>query len=173
MFRKANISDIDKISEIYDEIHLGEENGKTTIGWVRDIYPTKKTAENAILKGHMFVGEDQGQIVAAAIINQEQGSEYSLVSWNDDVAENQIMVLHTLVVSPGMKGQGYGSKFVDFYEEYALKSGCHYLRMDTNERNLDARGLYKKLGYEEVSILPCIFNGIEGIRLVFLEKKLA
>ena len=44
--------------------------------------------------------------------------------------------------------------------------------MDTNARNRAARALYKKLGYEEVSIVPCTFNGIAGVQLVCLEKKL-
>lgn len=173
MFRKANINDIDRIAEIYDEIHLEEENGNTTTGWVRDIYPTRKTAEDTIFKGDMFVLEDNGQIVAAGKIDQEQMKGYSDASWNYDVAENQVMVLHTLVVSPHMKEKGYGSKFVDFYEKYALSCGCYHLRMDTNERNLNARRLYKKLGYKEVSILPSEFNGIEGVKLVYLEKILS
>ena len=173
MFRKANMHDIDRISEIYDEIHIEEENGDMTTGWVRDIYPTRKTAEEAIIKGDMFVEEDNGQIVATAKINQEQVPEYSDASWEYIVVENQIMVLHTLVVSPRMKGKGYGSKFVDFYEKYSLECGCYYLRMDTNERNLNARRLYKKLGFKEVSIVTCVFNGMEGVKLVCLEKKLS
>lgn len=173
MFRKASMQDLDRISEIYDEILTEEENGNISVGWVRNIYPTRKTAEDAILKGHMFVATENDQIVAAAIINQEQAPVYKDAFWDYNVAENEVMVLHTLVVSPGMKGKGYGSKFVDFYEEYAMKCGCYYLRMDTNERNLNARRLYKKLGYKEVSIVPCVFNGIEGVRLVCLEKKLS
>ena len=82
------------------------------------------------------------------------------------------MVLHTLVVSPKVGKQGYGSRFVGYYEQFALEHNCHYLRMDTNEKNRAARTLYKKLGYKEVSIVPCEFNGIEGVRLVCLEKKL-
>jgi ribosomal protein S18 acetylase RimI-like enzyme len=158
MFRKANMQDLDRIVEIYDEIHTEEENGNVTIGWVRDVYPTRKTAEESILKGDMFVEEDKGLIVAVAKINQEQVPEYSDASWNYTVAEDQVMVLHTLVVSPRMKGKGYGSKFVDFYERYALENGCPYLRMDTNARNVNARRLYKKLGYKEVSIVPCVFR---------------
>ena len=46
------------------------------------------------------------------------------------------------------------------------------LRIDTNEINLAARGLYGSLGYEEVSIVPTVFNGIPGINLVMLEKHL-
>jgi hypothetical protein len=45
MFRLATVEDIDKIVEIYDDIHTAEENGEVTIGWIREVYPTRKTAE--------------------------------------------------------------------------------------------------------------------------------
>ena len=44
--------------------------------------------------------------------------------------------------------------------------------MDTNADNLAARALYRKLGYNEVAIVPTVFNGIAGVSLVLLEKKL-
>lgn len=172
MFRKADMQDLDRIAEIYDEIHTEEESGKTTIGWIREIYPTKETAKDSILKGDMFVEVQDGLIVAAAKINQEQVPVYEDAAWQYEVPEEQVMVLHTLVVSPNEKGKGYGTEFVYFYERYASEHGCGYLRMDTNARNTSARALYKKLGYEEVSIVPCIFNGIPGVQLVCLEKKL-
>ncbi len=172
MFRLATINDIDKINEIYEDIHSYEEEGKVTIGWLRNIYPTKKTALYSITKGDMFVEEDNGNIVAAAKINKEQVPEYANAKWEFDAPDEKIMVLHTLVVSPKESGKGYGTKFVDFYEKYALEHGCHYLRMDTNAKNSNARKLYKKLGYKEIGIVPCVFNGIEGVSLVCLEKKL-
>ena len=58
------------------------------------------------------------------------------------------------------------------YEDYARAHGCHYLRMDTNERNRTARALYAKLGYREPGIVDCAFNGIPEVRLVCLEKTL-
>lgn len=172
MFRKATEQDIGRINEIYQEIHTEEESGRTTIGWVRSIYPVRKTAEASVKAGDMFVQEENGTIVAAAKINQEQVPEYADAAWQYEVPGEQVMVLHTLVVSPKENGHGYGTKFVAFYENYALEHGCRYLRMDTNEKNRAARSLYKKLGYSEVSIVPCVFNGIEGVRLVCLEKKL-
>lgn len=172
MFRKAALEDLDRIAEIYDEIHTEEEAGRSSVGWIRKIYPTRKTAEDSIKKGDMFVEESEGLIVAAAKINQEQVPEYKNAGWNFDVPDDQVMVLHTLVVSPHTKKNGFGTKFVEFYEQYALEHGCRYLRMDTNERNSIARALYKKLGYEEVSVVPCVFNGIPDVRLVCLEKKI-
>ena len=82
------------------------------------------------------------------------------------------MVLHTLVVDPQLSSKGYGTKFVAFYEQYALNQNCHYLRMDTNAKNTNARKLYHKLNYKEVSTIPYIFNGIPDVDLVYLEKKI-
>ena len=45
MIRKAAASDIDAVEKIYDELHQAEEEGTTTIGWLRGIYPVRATAE--------------------------------------------------------------------------------------------------------------------------------
>ena len=73
---------------------------------------------------------------------------------------------------PSYKGRGCATRFVHFYEDLGRKRNCTALRMDTNERNAAARSLYAGLGYKEVGIVSCDFNGIPGIRLVCLEKLL-
>ncbi|MDO4315700.1 MAG: GNAT family N-acetyltransferase [Oscillospiraceae bacterium] len=171
MFRKARAEDIARISEIYGDILSEEEAGRASIGWVRGVYPTRRTAEDGVRSGHMFVEEDGGRIVAAAKLNQLQEPAYALARWRWDAPADQVMVLHTLVVSPEAGGAGYGTRFVDFYEQYALAHGCRYLRMDTNEKNVRARALYKRLGYAEAGVVPTVFNGIRDVRLVCLEKK--
>ena len=50
-FRKADVRDLDRIAEIYNRILDLEEAGKATVGWVRDIYPTKETALEGIDAG--------------------------------------------------------------------------------------------------------------------------
>ena len=42
----------------------------------------------------------------------------------------------------------------------------------SNARNAAARGLYKKLGYKGIGIVPTEFNGIPDVQLVLLEKHL-
>lgn len=172
MFRKATLTDLDAISSIYDAVHDAEEAGRTTIGWVRSIYPTRATAQQGIRSGDLFVLEEDGRIVAAARINQVQGEEYKQVAWSFKADDSKVMVLHTLAVHPEYFGRGFGTDFAAFYEDYAAQQGCTCLRMDTNTRNTTARTLYKKLGYTEAGIVPCIFNGIDGVQLVCLEKPL-
>lgn len=139
MIRKATPDDIDQIEKIYAAIHDAEENGTLTIGWLRGVYPVRKTAVDGIARGDMFVAEDGGEIVAAAVINQIQLPEYANCRWVNDVPDSEIMVLHTLVVDPRIQSEGHGTAFVKFYEQYALDHGCRYLRMDTQEKNAGAR----------------------------------
>ena len=170
--RKAKETDIDFIDEIYNHIHTEHEKGNVYTGWVRDVYPAKNTALEALKRGDLFVQVSDGKIVGTAIINKIQPDVYKEADWEYEVSNDKIMVLHTLVIDPYVKGCGFGRKFVEFYENYALENGCKSLRMDTNKLNQNARNFYKKLGYNEVGIFPCVFNGISGVNLVMLEKKL-
>lgn len=170
--RKAAEQDIARVAEIYEAILKREDEGLATTGWIRGVYPTEMTAREALERDELFVLEDEGVVVAAAKINREQVDVYSQAKWQAEAPEDEVMVLHTLVVDPSAKGRGYGTAFVAFYEEYALSCGCRYLRMDTNERNKAARRLYAHLGYREAGIVPCTFNGIPGVNLVCLEKTL-
>lgn len=172
LIRKATARDLPDIENLYSEIHTGEECGRTAIGWIRGVYPTRATAEAALTRGDLFVQEDGGQLTGAAVINRIQVDVYAGANWRHPAQDHEVMVLHTLCILPDAGRRGLGTAFVRFYEEYALSQGSPCLRMDTNARNLAARALYRKLGYEEIGEVPCVFNGIEGVQLVLLEKKL-
>jgi len=171
MFRLANTSDLPAIAAIYDRIHTQEEAGITTTGWIREIYPTEQTAARSIENKEMYVLEDDGKIVACGRINQMQDECYQEGAWHYPARPQQVMVMHTLVVEPQYSRMQYGTKFLQFYENFSKEHNCPYLRIDTNARNVRARAFYKKHGYTEVGIVPCEFNGIAGVDLVLLEKK--
>lgn len=172
IYRLARPEDIEAVAVIYQHTHDCEEAGETTIGWIRSIYPTRETAEAALERGDLYVCEaDSGEIVASAVINQIQVDVYSDVEWEYPADDSEVLVLHTLVVEPKMKAEGIGRGFVEYYEECGRRTGCRYLRMDTNERNKAARKFYAGLGYREAGIVPTVFNGIPGVNLVMLEKK--
>ena len=169
--RKASAGDIPGVVKIYEELLDAQDAGRRTIGWVRGVYPTEDTARAALERDDLFVLED-GEIFGAAIINQRQVDAYYGAPWEYEAADEQVCVLHTLVISPRASGRGCGPRFVAFYEDYARAMGCPELRMDTNAKNAAARALYKRLGYREVAIIPTVFNGIRSVNLVLLEKHL-
>lgn len=170
--RKGTQGDIPAVAAVYDRILKEEEAGRTSVGWVRGVYPTESTAREALEAGELFVMTEDGVLTAAARINRTQVPVYSQIPWRWEAPAERVMVLHTLVVDPLCRGRGCGTAFVAFYERYALERGCPYLRMDTNEKNTAARALYARLGYREAGVVPCVFNGIPGVGLVCLEKNL-
>ena len=172
IIRQAIAADIPAVAEIYEQIHTEEEVGRVTIGWVRGVYPTENTAQAALERGDLLVLESEGKVAGSAIINQRQCDGYETACWQYPADDREIMVLHTLTISPDAAGRGLGRAFVAFYEQYAREKGCRYLRMDTNVRNTRARAMYKKLGYREIGVIDTVFNGIKGVNLVLLEKAL-
>ena len=170
--RKATADDLDAVSGIYSRIHDEIEAGRVSIGFIRNVYPIRATAEAALARGDLFVEERDGSVIGTAILNQTQVDVYFGAPWEHDVPENEVMVLHTLIIDPNCKGTGLGRTFEAYYERYALSHGCRVLRIDTNARNTVARAFYRKLGYREIDIVPCVFNGIPNVNLVLLEKYL-
>lgn len=135
MIREARPVDLDAIEKIYDNIHASEESGRVKIGWISGVYPVRATAEEAIRRRDMFVFEEDGIIKAAAIINKTQVDVYKGANWSFEAGDDEVCVLHTLVVDPNCSGRGVGSRFVEFYEKYALSRHCTVLRIDTNAIN--------------------------------------
>ena len=88
--RRATGADIDAVAEIYALIHTEEEAGRTTTGWKRGVYPTRAVAEAAASRSDLFVMEDEGRIVAAAIINHTQVDIYTGAPWQYDAPDENI-----------------------------------------------------------------------------------
>ena len=169
-FRKACRDDLEAISLIYEHSHDAEEAGLTTTGWIRGIYPVPATAEAAFERDDMYVAEADGKVIATGVINQIQVDVYYGCDWKYKGPGEDVCVLHALAVDPEARGFGIGPAFVRYYEEVAESFGCSILRIDTNAINARARKMYAGLGYIETDIVPTVFNGLEGVNLVLMEK---
>ena len=172
MIRRAEIADIPAIAAIYEAILDREEAGLVAIGWQRGVYPTAETAREAVDAGEMYVLESEGRVVASGRINRRQMPAYYDVNWRHAAPDEKVLVLHTLTVDPARQGQGIARQFLAFYEDCARRMGCEVLRIDTNAKNAAARAMYARHGYIESGVIPCEFNGIPGVNLVCMEKKL-
>ena len=93
------------------------------------MYPVEQTAKDAYERDDLFVCEEDGEIPAAAIINQTQVDVYADGKWTYSAKDEEVMVLHMLVVDPQKGKRGIGKAFVAFYEQYATENGCKLLRI--------------------------------------------
>ena len=66
---------------------------------------------------------------------------------------------------------GIGTAMMQTLLETAASLGYEQMELEVVGDNERGIALYKKLGYEEIAIVPCQFNGIDGVQLVLLEKR--
>ncbi len=169
IYRPAVESDLPAIIASYDEIIAEEEAGKIKIGWKRGVYPTDASTRALLERGELYVIEDGTDLAASFVMNREHSSAWDELTFT--TSEN-FLVLHTPVVPRAMGGRGFGRAIVEYFEDFAAANSFDALRTDTNADNIPMRRLYAKLGFREVGAVECTYNGIEGIRLVALEKAL-
>ena len=170
--RLAEMSELNAVERLYNELHDAKEAGLIPTIWKRGVYPSRATALAALERNDLFVMEKNGELIGSAVINQIQDGVYAGAPWKHDVPDSRVCVLHTLMIRPSEFGKGYARAFLAFYEAWALEHGCPELRIDTNDKNTAAQAMYRRHGYEEICIVPADFNGIPGVRLMLLEKYL-
>ena len=90
LIRPAEARDLDAVAGIYNRIHDAEEQGRQTIGWLRDVYPVRQTAQAALDREELYVLETEGAVLGAAILNRTQVITYAQGHWAHDAPEEQV-----------------------------------------------------------------------------------
>ncbi len=175
LFRKAVAADGNRCLEIYNSVCDWEEVNERQTFWDKEFYPNMETVQKALTANEMYVLENEEaadrKIVACGIINQFQPEIYKNFDWKIAAAPDEVLVLHTFAVDPGLQGKGYGRAFMSFYESLAKKMGCKVLRLDTLLTNTKAQSMYKKLGFELTGQCNDDPNGVgEILTFLGLEK---
>ena len=121
MIRKAILKDVNSIEDTYNEHFQYELNHTAFTVFKKGVYPTKDDAERAIYAGALFVYEENGTIVGSIIIDKVQPIEYATIPWKEKLSEDEVMVIHLLMVRPSMSGKGIASSLIKFATELARK----------------------------------------------------
>ena len=173
MIRPACSADLPAIAQIYEEI-LDQEDQRPVsyTNWQRGKYPTLDTARTALEAGTLFVGEENDTIFAAVNLNGIQLPEYDRIPWQFEARSEQVMVIHTLVISPRFSGRGKAREMVAFCEEEGRRQGKTVMRLDTYEANHPANAMYPKLGYRFAGHARFLFQGFLDEVLNCYEKQL-
>lgn len=147
LFRKAAKNEAETILSLY---RLATEKGRIdgTSDW-DDEYPNKEILEEDLLKECLFVLEDEGDILAAITIMEEENMDIQSLNWTKAIS----CFLVRLCVSPGHQGKGIGEKMMHYASEYAKGKGfeaTHHLAAKVNKT---ANNLYARMGYHIVGVI--------------------
>ena len=169
ILRKAELADAQPIAATYDALFAYEKTHGSSSNWQQGVYPTIAVPHANIPAHTMYVLEDQGQICASMILNQKQADEYQAVSWKYAASDSEVLVIHTLCVPPYAAGRGYGTQMLNFAKQYALRTGCTVIRIDTYAHNEAAKTLYLRQGFSIAGYGTMLLQGVIEEEQVYLE----
>ena len=78
-------------------------------------------------------------------LNGEQLPEYADIPWQYAAEDDEVGVIHTLVIHPAWSGKGKARELVAFCEEHCRKQGKRVIRLDTYVNNHPANTMYPRL----------------------------
>ncbi|TRW96415.1 GNAT family N-acetyltransferase [Candidatus Methylobacter oryzae] len=140
-----------------------------------EAYPNRISFEEDINQGNLYLYSLDDLLIACAVLNENQDSEYQEVNWAYH-AEN-IAVIHRLMVHPEYWGKGIASKLMSSIENIAVSMGYSIIRLDAFLKNPSAISLYTKLGYRHAGKVAfrkgqfmCFEKRIDGVSAVDFEK---
>ncbi|MDR3057430.1 MAG: GNAT family N-acetyltransferase [Prevotella sp.] len=150
IIRKGTISDLDKLEDLYNDLNDYLNDNTNYPGWIKHVYPIRKTAEEGINEETLFVLEADNNIMGSIILNHKPEDAYHQAEWKVDTGYENIIVIHTLVTNPNFMKQGIGSRLMDFTRQYAISLNMKSIRLDVSINNTAAIALYEKHNYEYI-----------------------
>ena len=155
MIRKATLKDINLIANLYNRVIDYQAANGSYMSWIKNVYPTHKTAADALSLDTLYVYDLNGKITASVIFDCIQPEEYKKIAWKTANDLRKALIVHTLCVDPDFMGMGIATEMLSFAKELAKALDCSSIRLATNSKNDGAIHLYEKndfiiIGYDEV-----------------------
>ena len=144
----ATQNDFDTIIAFYDDVTERTPEMATYARWQQGKHPTVEGIRAYIDEGSMYLYKEEGNIIGAMAVTMYQGEDYHAIDWAQQVADDQVAVIHILAVSPDAQGKGIGSEMIREAIRIAASKGMQSIRLDALASNTPAHRLYECLGFE-------------------------
>ena len=115
--RRARWEEKRPIRDFYNHLIIKNAGTIHDIGWKVDQYPSEELLRQALERGELYVGENNGVLVCVMILNSRGGMEYDTVHWKISCGRDDFLVIHALGVAPEEFGKGYARQMVRFAVE--------------------------------------------------------
>lgn len=158
IIRKAAPADYPRIRTFYHEVIDGMQTSGYDIGWKKDIYPAPDYLQESIENEELFIGEENGCIAAAMVMNHQCNEGYAEFSWPTEAAPEETTMLHTLGIHPAFSCRGYGKQMVKYAIETAKQNDQKVIRLDVLKGNVPAERLYTGLGFRYLHTLSMFYE---------------
>lgn len=123
-------------------------------------FPSRAMVAAAIRDGHQFIGIEDGQIIAAYILNHDCDDAYRSAPWQIRAPDQAVGIVHALRVLPQYSGRGYAKQLMTHGIQIARQNGYQAIRLDCLKENTIPARLYTSLGFQYVTTVDITYADI-------------
>ena len=86
-FRLAKKQEFDSVRELYWTLIDETSHLPSFPHWKKEEHPSDEWLMDSLIKSQLFVLEENGEILASVILNNEANESYRLVNWSREVPD--------------------------------------------------------------------------------------
>jgi ribosomal protein S18 acetylase RimI-like enzyme len=148
ILQRATVTDFESVLAFYEDVIERTPHIDIYARWSKGKHPTAAGIHAFIEEGSLYLFRVDDVIRGAIVITMYQGEDYHAIKWAQDVADDEVAVIHMLAVSPDLQGQGIGAEMVKAAVRLAQEKGKKAIRLDALASNTPGHRLYERLGFE-------------------------
>ena len=161
--RIATVNDIDAIEQLYDDLNDYLETHENYPRWKKGVYPIREDAEEAFVKGNLYVAIIDGNVAGTVVYSDEQEDAYREVKWQIEF-DVPVITICKLAVHPKYFGCGVGKALLDYAVCVGEQRNAKAIRLDVYEENFPAIRLYEKCGFVDMGLVDLGLEEIYGLK---------
>ena len=144
--RVATDSDCKEICNLYNNLLdvMGPNNPQR---WTKGVYPSDEFVKDTISKKTMYVAVLEKKIIGAMVLDHHFTKGYETVDWDIDVADDEVISIHALCVSPEYTRRGFATEMIKSAVDITRGLGSKAMRLDVIDGHDGANKLYKNAGF--------------------------
>ncbi len=164
--------DFESVKSFYWDLIDVMRDRRDSVGWIKGVYPSEAMLRAALEKGELCALVENGEYLAAVILNSSCNEDYAGVPWRLSASMEETLIPHAFAVRPDLQGKGLGRALLSEMEELGRKAGKKAMRLDVLGRNRAAIGLYRSAGFSEIERKNLYYDDTGWTEFVLFEKEL-
>ena len=145
--KKAILANLDEIRTLYFKLMDSSKEYAHILQWKKEVYPSDKDWIAYINQEEMYLLYLDKNLVGAVAITKSQPEEYQKIRWKIVAKDNEVSVVHLLVIDPDYQGKGIATALLDEIIKMVANMNKKAVRLDAIATNKPAQKLYENYGF--------------------------
>ena len=170
--KKVSIKDLDQIRALYWRLLDSSPKYGEILQWKKNIYPNEDDWNKYIVKGEMYLILKDRDAIGAVAVTNAQSKEYRKIYWKVNADDQEVGVVHLLMILPEYQGDGAATAALDEIIKLAAGKKKRAVRLDAIGTNVPAQKLYEKYGFVNCGTAQEYYESTGKTEFVFYEYAL-